>query len=633
MTKNKHKQITERQISLPVWLVAFFIAIITFLVFSPSLKCGFTNWDDDKVVTQNALITSKTIEVKKIFTSVVVQNDYYPITLISLACNYQLGKLDPKGYHLWNVILHILNTMLVFLFVFLLTKRNLLMASIVALFFGIHPMHVESVTWITERKDVLFMFFFMAGLITYLRFRESRKLFWNIFTLVLFILSCLSKGTAVVFPFILLSIDYLLNEKLNRKMILEKIPYLLISVVFVILTYLLHKKGVLQSYVEHKTIVHRIIFASYDLLWYIYKLFIPSSLSTYYSYPPENAIPLVYYLSPFVLTGLIVCIYFFLRKEKSVIFGLLFYFLSIVLMLQFIPTGSGDFNMADRYTYLAYIGLVYVAAFYINKLWVQKNKFRYAIIGITLITASLFCFQTYARTKVWQNSETLWTDAINKNPDESFLYFKRVNYYQTEKNDIDKVLPDYNKALELNPTYIPAYINRGTIFLNQNKFELALADFNKCISLDSANAEAYSNRGLLYNKTGHSDLAMDDYKKSIRLNPTFYLAYFNRGEIYFNRKQYDLAMYDYNKSIELYPTYAAAYSNRGVIYIYRDQYDKALVEFNKAIELNSEEPDYWIKRSMTENTLGKKEEAKADALKAQQLGMNVDADYLKAIGL
>ena len=462
---------------IQVWFVAISIAILTFVILSPSLKCGFTNFDEEQFVIQNPLIVSKSIELKKIFTSIVGANDYYPITIISFACNYQIGKLKPFGYHFLNVLFHTLNTFFVFIFIFIISKRNLLIAAIVALFFGIHPMHVESVTWITERKDVLFMFFFLTGLITYLIYREKRKMVWIILTIFLFVFSCLSKGTAVVFPAILILIDYLLEAKLNKKMFIVKIPFFLLSLAFIILTFLLHNNESLQFKMEHKTLLHRFIFASYDLLWYLYKFIIPNNLSAYYAYPNENAIPLSYWISPVLLLGGLIISYIYLRKVKPIVFGLLFYFFSIILMLQIIPTGSGNFNMADRYSYLSFIGLLFVIAYLLNRVWQKKTKFRYIIMVIVGIYSVIFCYSTFARTKVWQNSETLWTDVISKNPDRCYLaYYNRGHYYQFEKNDLEKALSDYNKTIELYSSSAEAFNNRGLIYFYKGRIDLALID-------------------------------------------------------------------------------------------------------------------------------------------------------------
>ncbi len=646
MTKNKNQRIlnnrekhqssliANKKVNLSVWLLAFGIAIITFIVFSPSLKCGFV-WDDEIFITQNPLVVNNSIAVKKIFTSVVNENDYYPVTIISLACNYHFNKLNPTGYHLWNLLLHVLNTLFVFWFIFILTKKNLLMAAMVALFFGIHPMHVESITWLTERKDVLFMFFFLLGLITYLRFRESGKWWWYVVTTILFILSCLSKGTAVSFPAILLLIDYFMTNKLNKKMFIEKIPWFLISIGFVFITYWLHKTGSLRYDIDNRTILQKVIFASYDALWYMVKFVIPANLSPYYLAPELNDIPVLFYISPFIFLTLSVIVYIYIKKNKAIIFGLLFYLFSIALMLQFVYSGASSFIIADRYIYLPSVGLIFIVAYGVNYVFQKKNMFRYIAIGLTIIYGFILCDESYARIKVWQNNETLWTDAINKNPSACYIgYNNRGNYYMYVTKDYEKALADYNKSIEIGPHFYKSFYNRGVLYFNQNKYELAMMDFNKSLELNSNNEFAYNNRGLIYYKTGKGDLALKDYMKALEINPDYENVYYNRGLLYnYTFNQFDQALADYNKALAINPRYTEVFFYRGILLGKMGKSENAIIDFSKAIELDASIPDYWINRSFIENNIGKKQEATADAIKAQQLGMQVDAGYLKELGI
>ncbi|MFI5164428.1 MAG: tetratricopeptide repeat protein, partial [Bacteroidia bacterium] len=480
------------------------------------------------------------------------------------------------------------------------------------LFFGIHPMHVESVSWVSERKDVLYVFFFFAGLIAYLYYHKSKKIVWYLCTLVLFILSCLSKAMAVVFPIILLLIDYLIKIKSTlpltnkstawwkQKNSIEKIPFFLISLGFGILAYNVQQGESIPD-TQVFTFIQRIGFASYGAIMYLVKLIVPFKLSALYPYPAADGISLISYLYPFILLCLIAVVYFFMRKEKALVFGLLFYFVSVALVLQFITVGRAI--IADRYSYLSSIGLLFAAAHLINLSWEKKHNiltpFKYPLAGIILTGAIAFSYLTYARTQVWMNSETLWTDAINKDPERCDLGYLNRGAIFSMKQDDNKALLDYNKALEINPTYAKAYYNRANI----------------------------------YYKSGQDDLAMADYNKSLELDPALASSYYNRALIFFKRGQDDLAMADYNRSIELNPGYAKAYNNRGVIYLKRKQNDPALADFLKAISLNSSIPNFWLNRSMSENALGKKEEARVDVIKAQQMGMQVDSSYLNQLGI
>ena len=609
---------------LTVWLSVAIIVLITYIVFSPSLQNEFTNWDDNVYVQENPLVVNNSIPVKEIFKTPVSLN-YHPITILSLALNFQNEKFEPKGYHEVNIIFHLLNTLLLFFFIFLLSRRNLLMSIIVALFFGIHPMHVESVSWVSERKDVLYVFFFLAGLITYLRFKESKKMIWYLFTLLLFILSCLSKGMAVVFPVILLLIDYLLEIKWKRNLFIEKIPFFILSLVFGIVAFKIQSGGAITD-TKFFTFFQRIMFASYGAIMYIVKFVVPINLSSYYPYPTLNKndiIPFIFYLYPFILLGIIVTVYFFFRKEKPIVFGLLFYIVSVALVLQFVSVGS--VIMADRYSYLSYIGLLYVFAYLINKAWQSKIRafaiIKYLLIGIAIIAAIDFGYQTYVRTQVWKNSETLWTDVINKIGNISQAdkaYVGRGKYYRSIKED-NKAISDYKSAIRLNPFYALSYNNLANIYRERGQVDSALTGYNNAIVLNPNDYLSYSNRALIYKDLKEYEKAKQDFDRSISLNPNYWANYYNRGLYYYDIQDDEKAIAEYNKAVQLNYLYTDIYYWRGLSYWRLKKYAESINDYSKAIELNPSVGNYWLHRSISESALGKTEDAKSDMAKGLQL--------------
>ncbi len=613
----------KRSNTLLPWVCVAIIALITYFVFSPSLQNDFTNWDDEFYVTASPMVISDHIQLDKILVTPVASN-YHPLTILSLALNYQSSKLDPFNYHLENVIFHVLNTILVFFFIFLLTRRNLLMAAIVSLFFGIHPMHVESVSWISERKDVLYVFFFLAGIITYLRYSESKKISWYIFTLLLFVFSCLSKAMAVVFPVILLLIDYLKNAKWTKQLVLEKIPFLLLSLLIGIIAIKAQVGTAIDSMTTF-SFFQRLLFVSYGAVMYIVMLFLPVKLSAFYPNPFANAggnISPMFYISPFILLLIIgAVIYFFRKKQKKIVFGLLFYFVSVALVLQFIKVGMAI--MADRYSYLSYIGLLFVVAYVVNKAWQNKNNlwplFKYPFTIFVIIGAVIFSYKAYSRTQVWKNSETLWTDVIDNYPN-AFIAYKSLGDYYYDNHEIEKALNDYNKAIELDSNYVGGYSNRAQLYFNTGKTDLALADCNKAIALNSNSAGCYYNRGFIYSTIiDKKDAAIADYTKAITLDSNYEMAWLNRGLLYSGNGKYDLAIADFTKAIRIDPDYAEAYVDRGIAHFNNGEKDLAIMDFSKAININPSVPGYWFNRSIAEKQMGKYENAKADALKAQQL--------------
>ena len=498
------------------------------------------------------------------------------------------------------------------------------MAAIVALLFGVHPMHVESVSWISERKDVLYVFFFLAGLITYFYYRETKKIILYLCTLILFILSCLSKGMAVVFPVILLLMDYLSEVKWERKIFTEKIPFFLISLGFGIAAVKI-QSGEAITNMQFFTLFQRIEFASYGAVMYIVKFVFPYHLSAYYPYPTltkTGSMPIVFHLSPFILLSIILGVYFFLRKEKALVFGLLFYFVSVALVLQFISVGT--VVMADRYSYLSYIGLAFIIAFYVNKIWISKSKFRHFVLGLTGFVILVFSFQTYARTQVWKNSDTLWTDVIQKENNSTQIYKAYVNrgrYFHSIQQD-DKALQDYNSSIKLYPYYDLAYNNRGNIFKERGKDSAALADYNKAIAIDPTNYLPYSNRANIYRDFKENQKALADFSKSISLNPNYWANYYNRGLYDYDTQNDENAIADFSKAIQLNYIYVDLYYRRGMTYVRMKRFADAINDFSIAIQINPNVGNYWLYRSYAENAIGNKDAAQRDLLQGKQLLQN-----------
>jgi protein O-mannosyl-transferase len=613
-----------------IWLPAL-ILCITYISFYPSLQCGFVNWDDPTMVSANHLVASNTIQLKDIFTSPVAYL-YHPLTTLSLALNYQAGKLDPSGYHSLNVYLHLLNTLFVFIFIYLLSGRKLLVAAIVSLLFGIHPMHVESVAWVTERKDVLFMFFLLPGLITYLYYRQTHKAFWYALTLLLFLLSILSKPHAVVFPFILLLLDYFLKEKWQARLFTEKIPFFVISIAFGLLTYfIMQGGGTMNTLVITFSPWQRFCFTCYSVMMYLVKLFFPFNLSAHYPYPRLDAkgeLPFLFYLYPFVLLGLTTLVCFFMRKKTVVVFGLLFYLVSLGPVLQIVSNNTAI--IADRYSYLSYIGLFFIPAWWLGILWENRPvKFQYLKIPATSVLTlflAMCCFLTFQQCKVWHDSITLWNNAINCDSKNIRAYNNRGNAYRFMGKP-DLAIADYTTAINLNPMYAEAYANRGLAYWDQRKPEPAIANYTAAITIYPKFDLPYYNRGVIYSNLGKNELAIADFNAALGLNPKYAHAYYSRGLTYWNEQKPELAISDFNTAISLDPQFDLAFYNRGIAYANQGKNELAIADFNKVISLNPKRDLAYYNRGVGYATLGKNELAIADFDTAISLNPNYVQAY------
>ncbi len=550
------------------FLILSAIIIITIIAFSPTFENGFTNWDDNGYVTENLDIKKEWNEKIGIFFSEYFMGNYHPFTMISLAIDYQIDGLNPLTFHITNLILHLINTLLVFWFILLLLKsvnykRSLEIALITSALFGVHTLHVESVAWISERKDVLYSMFFLLSLIAYLKYVNIKKSKFLIFSLVLFLFSLLSKGQAVSLTITLILIDYFLGRKLlSKKVILEKISFFALSGVFgVIAIYAQQSSNTINSNIAF-SFYERILFACYGFIQYITKLVVPVNLSAFYPYPKKINGSLtyefwLYFLAVICIIGLF--IYLIKKQKKDLVFGILFFTINIFLVLQFLPVGHAI--MADRYSYLPSIGVFLIIGIGIK--WVletQKKPLIAIVKSLSVLYLIFLVILTMNRTKVWNNSMVLWNDVIEK---------------------------DDGIAI--------AYNNRGTENIILGNYENAIIDFNKSILLVNYDHATFNNRGSAYLNLRNYKLAERDFKNAIALKSDYLKANYNLGLLYENTQNYKKAVFFYNKidnsnSINLQQK---AYKKKGNIYLFKlEAYQKAIIEFEKALELNNS--DYEI---------------------------------------
>lgn len=588
------------------------ILLISFFAYLPVLHNGLLDWDDYGYIKNNPLIFS--INLKEIFSHNVMWN-YHPLTITILAIEYHFFGLNPAGYHAVNLLFHLLNVVLVFYSVSLLSDK-IEVALITSLLFGIHPIHVESVAWVAELKDVLYTFFFLSAYISYLKYLKEPKLKYYCIALLLFSASLLSKAMAASLPIVLLLTDYYKDRKISRKTLLEKVPFFLLAITF----------GIIAVYAQDTslgtqelglTVLQRFVFACYGFITYLLKLVFPVHLSAFYPYPMFTAgeIPFVYYTYVMLVLALSVFIFYSIRFSKKLVFSFGFYTVTIVMVLQLLPVGNAV--MADRYSYIPSIGIFYLIAEAMIVIWNKKPK----LVMIFLLGTVTFSFSliTFDRCGVWKNDLSLWNDVISQFQYAPVAYNNRGLAYLKQK-EYDKAHEDFDNAIKQYPKYTQAYINRGNVLRNDNKFGEALNDYNAAIGLEPNYYKAYFNRGILFLKTSNNNQALEDFNMAIALNKNITEAYVNRGIIFMNEKKYDRAMADYNKAIELNPNYTDAYINRGNLLTMEKNYEDAILNFSKAIQLNPQEATAFYNRGLTKFNSGDKDAACSDLKQAAALG-------------
>jgi len=627
LVKGKPPKIAPVQKKVNYYWMIIICIVLTFIAFAPVFKAGFVNWDDPDYVTSNQNIKSLSNFYKIVTTP--VQGNYHPLTMLSLALNYAISGKSATSYHVVNLLLHVLNVILVFFFVLKLSGKKHWIAFIAALLFGIHPLHVESVAWIAERKDVLYAFFFIAGLIRYLKYIEKPGIINFLAVLVLFLLSLLSKPAAIIFPVVLLAIDYYYDRLGNSKTYLEKVPFLLISLIFGILTLSGQTAQGAVSSASTFPSHFRYFYGFYGIMMYIYKALLPINLCAFYPYPAINRfLPLEYYLSP-ILTLVIAIIFFAIfRKNRLLAFGIAFYYINLLLVLQFIPVGSAI--IADRYTYIPLIGLLIIVGFYFQK-WVDKNSgipSPMAIAVLLLSTVSL-TYLSYKQASTWKDNASLWDHAIAIKPSSKALSNRALTYKLEKQNA--KAIELFSRAISINKAEKDALVNRGNIYFNEKKYDLAINDYNQCLAIDPNDKLAIENRGTAYAAIGKYDMALTDMNQSLKLNPGSINGYANRAIIKQALNQNQEAIDDFYLHMKNSPDENGnIWNSIGILEQKLDQNVKAIECFDKAIALN-ENQQFLYNRALSQLKLGNKQKARIDIQRAIELGAKFDPAFLKKI--
>jgi len=572
--------------------IILLILLATFAAFYPSLDNQFTNFDDDLYVTKNGDIRElSSSSLKNLFTNSYVGH-YQPLTMVSYALEYHFFKKDPFIYHLDNLVLHLLNALLVF-WLFYLLSAKLHISVFVTLLFCLHPQHVESVAWISSRKDVLYTFFFLGALIGYFYYlKRNFSMKFYVFSMFLFICSLLSKGQAVVLPFVFLLIDYLFQRKFSYRLLLDKVVFIILSVSFGLgAIYFQSSSSALQDF-GYFSFIERLLFPCYALVMYLYKMIIPLDLSCFYAYPETNdKINTVWvYLAPVLLLIGAYVVFLSVKRTKVILFGTLFFLLTIFPVLQFVPVG--DAIMADRYTYLPFLGLFFILAMGYYQIVTSEKKSVKRIAPLVRVSfigyLAVLWFLTWQRAQVWKDSITLFSDAISVDANIPITYANRgVAYFDQEMYEL--AIADFSKVIELKPDYPNAYRNRAMAHQRVKQFDNAVADLTIAISYNPNEKKNYMNRAALNRALKNREDAIADYDVVLIIDSNDVNTLYLRGELHGRSGNFKQALHDLDKAILLNPSFWQAYNNRGIIYTYIRDYKDAAADFTMANELNPED--------------------------------------------
>lgn len=551
--------------------------LLTFIAYLPALKNGFVNWDDNVYIYENRNISSFGLDFIKWSFSNSSVGHWHPLTWLSLALDYSLWGPDPWGFHLTNIILHSLNTLLVFILaVWLIGVKDsesytwralgplqrtmnfeagtIVAAFVTALLFGIHPVHVESVAWATERKDVLSLLFFLTTLLSYIKYNSTVGLKKGVYygsTLLLFIMALMSKPMAVTLPIVLLIIDFYpfrrLTWKNSKWVVVEKMPFFALSLISSIITIWAAASAVAVG--NNFSFLTRLFISARGYMFYILKMIAPINLAPLYPYPAKVNIFAIEYLgSAILLFSLTIYCIWSLRRSRLYLAVWLYYLVTLIPVIGIVHAGPQD--NADRYTYLPGISLFLLIGVALGDIFKRYPKRILSLAVLLLFLSVVLTNKTVNQIKVWHDSITLWTYETRLFPDSFMAHGKRGEAY-IDLGYYKFALSELNKAIELNIGYSDEYYNRGKIYYIFKNYRQAINDFNRAIELSPRALDAYNNRGSAFFALGDYESATTDYKKVIELDIRHAEAHYNLGLVYSKLGDNEQALTHYKKAAGL----------------------------------------------------------------------------------
>ena len=532
-------------------LIAYVVlTVVTIAIFWQVNQFDFINMDDNIYVTNNSHVQAGiTLEgVIWAFTTTYAEF-WHPLTWISLMLDYQLYGLNPGGFHLTNVILHILSTLLLFR-LFNRMTGTVWESAFVSAFFALHPLRVESVAWVSERKDVLSVFFWMLTLCLYVYYTRKPVIGRYLLVLFCFICGLMSKPMVVTLPVVMILLDYWplgRFESHKGNVILlqfkEKFSFFILSAVFSIITlYAQYNPAT-----EIIPLSYRLTNALNSLVIYLGQILMPYDLVFLFSIPKQ--INILQTLTAFIFTVAISNIVIVNVKRFPYLFvGWIWYIITILPILGI--THIGIHWRHDLYTYLPSIGIAVMMTWGITSLVKSEKKRKFILFPVGIAVLTIMALLAWKQCGHWRDSISLYSHDILVTSN-NYISYHNLASELNEKGKIMEAIDNYNNAIHIRPDSYKSYHGRGTAYDKLGQYQRAIADYNETIRLNADYGTAYNDRGTAYGKLGQYQHAIADFNEAIRLKPHLAAIYNNRGFAYFLQGNKKLGCSDAQKACEL----------------------------------------------------------------------------------
>ncbi len=593
-------------------LVCLILVMVTLAVYWRVQNYDFINFDDNVNITENIhLKAGMTIDniIWSFTEATQITNYWVPLTWLSFILDFELYGMNPGGYHVTNVLFHIASVLLLFVVLRKMTG-SLWRSGFVAVLFALHPTHVESVAWISERKDVLSAFFWILTMWSYVWYVNRPRSSRYLTVLLVFFMGLMAKPMLVTLPFVLLLLDYWplcrfqfgqLGSESNSqqlsavfRLVLEKLPFFIIIAIISVVTFLTQKEGGVMAPFDFLPVRIRIANTLVFYISYIGKMILPINLAVLYPYPMMQSLWKVTAAGLFLVVISLLA-YRTNRQHPYFIVGWLWYIGTLIPVIGFVLIGPH--GMADRYTYIPFIGLFIVIVWGVPELVAQWRHRKIWLATLATVVLTILMAMTLKQVAYWENSITLFEHTL-KITSKNYVAHFNLGAALYNQGRTEEAIEHYLQALRIKPDYVNAHNNLGVALYNQDRTEEAIEHYLQALRIKPDYEKAHNNLGNALFNQGLTEEAIEHYLQALRIKPDYVDAHYNLGVALFNQGRTEEAIEHYLQVLRIKPDYEKAHNNLGIVLFRTGNIEGAIAHFREALRIN---PDL----SHTKNNLNK----------------------------
>ncbi len=585
--------------NIPAKYCSFWICLVltlaTAAVFWQVCTYDFVNLDDPIYIYQNpniqAGITLKA--VKWAFTSSYVYF-WHPLTWLSHMLDWQLFGSNAGGHHITNLVFHIANTLLLFIVLKRMTG-SLWPSAFVATLFALHPLHIQSVAWVYERKDVLSTFFWLLTMWAYVWYVNRPKIAGYLLVVVFLALGLMAKPMLVTLPFVLLLLDYWPLDRLNPKdektgskrsllyLLIEKVPLFAMVLASCIVTFINQKKIGAMSTIENLSLFVRLANASISYMQYIIKMIWPARLAVYYPHPMQNISILYVVISAVLLLVITILVFRFAKNHRYLATGWFWYLGTLLPVIGLVQVGSQA--MADRYTYITLTGLFIIIAWGLPEL-LAKWRYRKIALSISaMLIVLVLAVYTYFQLGYWRNNQTLFQHALDVTENNYIAHFCIVAPLR-EQGRLDEAIYHCLQTLRIKPDATDAHIQLAYLLYQVGRLGEASEEYQKCLQIKPDDPNTLNILGTIVGQMGRFDEAVKYLTQAMRIDPNSADTHTNMGFALSCQGKLDEAAAHLTEALRLDPNSALAHYHLGRILAQKGKIDQAIAHFKQAVQID-----------------------------------------------